>query len=70
MEQIAIILFLIGTVLFIGFGIAAGNSYGDNKEFEDLKKWERVKVNIFSILCLLGALTILTACILGIIDAI
>lgn len=63
-------LFIVGAVLFIGFGIGVGNSYGDNKEFEDLKKLERIKVNIFSLLCLIGALSILTACILGIIDAI
>lgn len=63
-------LFIIGTLLFIGFGVTVSNSYGDNKEFEDLKKWERIKVNVFSLLCLLGALSILIACILGIIDAI
>lgn len=31
------LLFLIGTLLFISFGIAVSSSYGDSKEFEDLK---------------------------------
>ncbi|MFJ1491521.1 hypothetical protein [Capnocytophaga canis] len=70
MEQIAIILFLVGTVLFIGFGVAVGNYHQEDEDFGDLNRFNKVKVSIFTALSLLGLTFILTSCILGIIDSI
>ena len=66
MEKTAVFLLLMGTILFIGFGMVVSNSYEGDVEFSDFCLFDKIRVSISTFLCLLGLLLILTALVLGI----